>query len=160
MSGEALVLGVVTPAEGMDGVKLAKQSLKYVYGPSAVAQNFEDEQEPDGREKTPEDLQAAVDSADALAAEQGKYTSDSWNSFQAALGRAKDVLARPGVGADEMAAALNELALARAALVPVTVQEPEVERGGSGGTIYDGYDDGTGSGAHCFRSAHRYARAD
>ena len=151
MSGETLVLGTVTPTEGIDGVKLAKQSLKYVYGPSAVAQNFEDEEEPIGDEKTPEearaDLQAAVDSADALAAEQSKYTSDSWNAFLTALSNAKNVLSKPDPAAGEMEAALADLAAAQAALVPVTVQEPEVERGGSGGAIYDGYDDGTGSGA-------------
>ncbi|MBT1180382.1 InlB B-repeat-containing protein, partial [Bifidobacterium vespertilionis] len=60
-------------------------------------------------------LQAAVDEAGKLV--ESEYTAESWESFARALDMARTVLADPNATADDVAAALRQLATARDALV-------------------------------------------
>ncbi len=149
-SGTSIDLGR-TDATGK--VTLADNSLKFAYGTRTVIQNAVDEDEvpggdegDDGKptlEEAKSLLEGEIGYAEGLA--KDAYTPESWNALQAMLDLVRSRLADENAGAEELVHACDDLAAAIGALQ--AVQSPEFERGGSGGTIYDGYDDGTGSGA-------------
>ncbi len=112
-----LTLGTVSGVSEPEKVKLADNSLEFVYGTRMILQAFQEED--GGIDSNIRDgLELLIDST-AEFAEKGEYTTETWDALQAAISHANELLGRgESVTLEELNEAYNALEDAIAALTP------------------------------------------